>query len=290
MNLRNLSAASLLLLFTASSARAGSVTQPGDTMGSPSGAPVPPGFYFANQFNWGRINTTPRTTVFTEIPLFAWSMPWKMLGGQPVLAVAPATWVDVDIHDTHHASGWFNPFVGGELAWDLGHGFGCSYLLGAYIDINSDVAYSSSSLNQRFGLSYTANGWNLTANVISGIQFDQSTDDPQGFPCPAKPTVGCNPDFINIDLTATKKFGKWEVGPIGFYSTDMSRPIPEYRKQSKAAIGGLVGYWFGPAILQVYVTTDVYEENYGGKDTRLWTRLVIPLGSPRRPGIRPIAY
>jgi hypothetical protein len=288
MSLRNLILASMLLLSTAASALAGSVTQPGDTMGSASGAAIPPGFYFANQVNWGCANTSPRTCVFTEIPLFAWSTPWKILGATVAFAAAPTTYVRVAIHDRYHASGLFNPFVGSTFNWDLGHGWGFTYLLGAYIDINSNVAYSSTSLNQRFGLSYTANDWNLTANVIWGVNFDQKTEDPQGFACPGAPQFGCNPNFLNVDLTATKKFGKWEVGPIGFYSTDISKPIHDYRRQSKAAIGGLVGYWFGPFILQMYATTEVYERNYGGKDTRIWSRLVIPFGKPG-PGHRAIA-
>jgi hypothetical protein len=287
MELRKLISASILLLSTATSALGGSVTQPGDTMGSASGAPIPPGFYFANQMNGGCADTSPRTCVFTEIPLFAWSTPWKILGARLAFATAPTTVVHVDIRDTHHDTGLFNPFVGSTLTWDLGHGWGFTYLLGAYIELDSSVAYSSSSLNQRFGLSYTANEWNLTSNVIWGINFDQTTRDPQGFPCPAAPQFGCNPDFLNVDLTATKKFGKWELGSIGFYSSDISTPISDYRTQSKAAIGGLVGYWFGPVILQMYVTTEVYERNYGGKDTRLWSRLVVPLGTPP-PGTRPL--
>jgi hypothetical protein len=204
-------------------------------------------------------------------------------------AAAPATLVYVDIGDTYDESGLFNPFVGSTFNWDLGDGWGFTYLLGAYIEIDSSNAYSSSSLNQRFGLSYTANGWNLTTNVIWGVNFDQATTDPQGFPCPTDPSRGCNPNFLNVDLTATKRFGKWEAGAIGFYATDISKPISDYRTQSKSAIGGLVGYWFGPVIWQVYVTTEVYERNYGGKDTRLWSRLVIPLGKPPAPGHRPIA-
>jgi hypothetical protein len=288
MSLRNLILASILLFSTAVSALAGSVTQPGDTMGSASGAPIPPGFYFANQANGGCADTDPRTCVVTEIPLFAWSTPWKILGARLAFATAPTTVVYVDIHETHDDTGLFNPFVGSTLTWDLGHGWGFTYLLGAYFDVDSSVAYSSSSLNQRFGLSYTANEWNLTANVIWGVNFDQKTTDPQGFPCPTDPSRGCNPNFLNVDLTATKKFGKWELGAIGFYATDISKPIHDYREQSKAAIGGLVGYWFGPVIFQIYVTTEVYEENYGGKDTRLWTRLVIPFGKPG-PGHRAIA-
>ena len=73
------------------------------------------------------------------------------------------------IQNTTYFSGLFNPFLADQLAWDLGYGWGFSYLLGGYIDVNSSpVAYSSSSLNQRFALSYTDNGWDLTANVIWG--------------------------------------------------------------------------------------------------------------------------
>jgi hypothetical protein len=290
--LKSLAAASLLLLFTTPSALAGSVTQPGDTMGSPSGAPIPPGFYVANQANGGCASTTPRTCVGTEIPLLAWSPPWKIFGGQLAFATAPATVVSVNIRHTHHATGLFNPFVGSDVAWDLGDGFGFGYLLGAYVNLGSPVAYSSTSLNQRFGLSYTANELDLTANVIWGVNFDQATTMPHGFPCPTAPARGCNPNFVNLDLTATKRFGRWELGPIGFYSSDVSTPISDYRRQSKAAMGGLVGYWFDAAILQVYATSEVYQKNYGGKDTRLWSRIVLPLGNPPAPAppaTRPIA-
>ena len=32
---------------------------------------------------------------------------------------------------------------------------------------------------------------------------------------------GCNPDFLNVDLTATRKFGDWEFGVVAFGSTDL---------------------------------------------------------------------
>jgi hypothetical protein len=43
---------------------------------------------------------------------------------------------------------------------------------------------------------------------------------------------------------------------------------------------GLFGYDFGPLALQVYATTDVVEHNYGGRDTRDWFRMTIPLWKP----------
>ena len=82
---------------------------------------------------------------------------------------------------------------------------------------------------------------------------------------------------MNVDLTATKTFGKWEIGPVAYYSTDLNSPVEGYQRQRQLAVGGLVGYNFGPVILQAYFTSEVYERNYGAADNRLWTRVVIPL-------------
>jgi hypothetical protein len=61
--------------------------------------------------------------------------------------------VEVGVHGTTYFSGLYNPLVSGQLAGDLG-GWGFSYLLGAYI-YKSPMAWSDTSLNQRFALSYT---------------------------------------------------------------------------------------------------------------------------------------
>lgn len=262
-----LAAAGALCLCLTAPALAGSVTQPGETVGVAAGAPLSPGFYFLNTADWGCRSTTPeRTCVGVDIPVIAWATPWMVLGGRVQFLVATPA-VEVGVHNTTYLSGMYNPFVAGQLAWDLGNGFGFSYALGAYFGVTTDVGFDSSSLNQRFALSYTGNGWDLTANVIWGHQFDSVT-------------TTINPDFLNIDLTATKTFGKWEIGPVGYYSTDLNAPIAGYLKQSQFALGGLIGYNFGPVILQAYLTTDVYEQNYGGHDTRLWGRVIVPLGNP----------
>ena len=137
-----------------------------------------------------------------------------------------------------YTAGWYNPWIAGQLAWDLGHGLGVSYALGFYAGVSSPVADHSGSLNQRFAISYTANGYNLSANLIYGNQISSHT----------------NPDFLNLDLTATKAFGKWSFGPVGYYSTDTSTPFSGYLRQSQFALGVLVGYDFGPVIMQTYLT------------------------------------
>ena len=266
-------AAAVLSIGAAAPALGGSVTRPGDTVGAAVGMPLPPGFYFQNQLTEDYRDTSPHgTAVLDDVPVLVWSTPWTILRGRLVLSTAPVVPVYFHIYDTVSKSGLFNPYMGAQLAWDLGHNFGVSYLLGGYIDIGSPVGYSSDSLNQRFALSYTGNGWDLTANTIWGIQFDSVTSGPK-----------VNPDFLNVDLTATKRFAKWEVGLVGGYSTDLNAPIAAYKKQSQFQLGPLVGYYFKQAVVQAYLTTDVYEKNYGASLISGNVRITIPLGNPPPP-------
>lgn len=212
--MRVAAAGALSISMGTSSALAASVTQPGELIGLPAGTPLPPGLYFANTADWGCRNSSPTSCLGITIPVVTWSTPWTFLGGRvQFFSVTPV--IETGVQNTSYNASVYNPALFGQLAWDLGNGFGFSCALGAYFDINQPVAWSSTSLNQRFALSYTANDWNLTANVVYGIQIDSVTNRPQISPCPAPLSFsGCNPDFINVDLTATKKFGKWEFGGV----------------------------------------------------------------------------
>lgn len=262
-----LAVAGALACLVATEAIAGSVTQPGETVGIAAGAPLPEGLYFVNTADWGCRNTKPETTcVGVDIPVGAWATPWMILGGRLQFLVATPA-VESGVHHTDYLFGMYNPLIAGQLAWDLGNGWGFSYLLGAYIGVNTDVAFDSTSLNQRFALSYTGNDWNLTANVIYGIHLDAGVTRTE------------NPDFVNVDLTAVKKFGKWQLGLAAYGSTDLNDPLGN-GKQSQFALGPFLGYDFGPLTLQTYLTHDVFQRNYGGFDTRLWTRIIVPIWTP----------
>ena len=75
---------------------------------------------------------------------------------------------------------------------------------------------------------------------------------------------------------------------MAYGSADLTRPVFNYQKQSEIAVGGLVGYDFGPVNLQAYVTTEVAEQNYGGRDTRGWFRMIIPLWTPETAPQKPM--
>src|SRR5215471_4888886 len=133
-----LAATGALSLCTAVPALAGSVTQPGETVGLNAGTPLAPGWYAINTVDWGCRNTTPQhTCAGLTIPVVAWSTPWTILGGRvQLLAAWPGVEVGVQrnlpFDPGTYFNGMYNPAALGQLAWDLGYGWGFSYALGAY--------------------------------------------------------------------------------------------------------------------------------------------------------------
>ena len=65
---------------------------------------------------------------------------------------------------------------------------------------------------------------------------------------------------------------------IGYGQWDLNNPAGYGGKQSEFALGFLYGHLIGNFMnLQFKLTRDVQEKNLGGKDTRIWVQLVIPL-------------
>ena len=116
-----LAVAGALSLCTAVPALAGSVTQPGETVGLNVGAPLPQGWYAINTVDWGCRNTDPRhTCTGLTIPVVAWSTPWTIFGGRvQLLGAWPAVEVGVQrnpgIDPGTYFNGMYNPLVAGQL-------------------------------------------------------------------------------------------------------------------------------------------------------------------------------
>lgn len=85
---------------------------------------------------------------------------------------------------------------------------------------------------------------------------------------------------MNLDLTATKRFGKWQLGAVAFGSTDLPTNRPGYRPVGQVAAGALVGYAFEKFTVQTFVTRDIAQRNLGGEETRAWLRFLVPLWRP----------
>jgi hypothetical protein len=109
--------------------------------------------------------------------------------------------------------------------------------------------------------------------------------------CVAPPVrlVGLSPAATRFygDLTAVYKFGKWELGPVGYFevqtTADTGAGCPALcGNYQTVAIGGLVGYDFGPVDLQLWVTDQVVGNNTpaGVGAIDIWTRIGFRLWAP----------
>ena len=256
---RLLLAATVLLSTLVSGAQAASVLQPGGTLGVAAGAPLPEGVFFNNISSLGnRDNTVAKTEV--NLTAVVWSTPFSFYRTRlEFLYLAPT----VATTNTAQDRFFVNPqLFGAYLAHDFGAGFNGSYFAGVRAATTGSPLFKQSSFEQRGALSYVANGFNITVDVINGLYTSRTI----------------YADWINVDITATKKFGKFEIGGVAFGSSDLNSPTgPTYRRVGQIAAGGLVGYNFGKFTLQAMVTRDVTTHNYTGKETRGWLRAIVPL-------------
>ena len=248
----------------AASAHAAGTSAPGYTTGIPVWAIAPEGLYYLNQSYSGfrepnGVDVRSNYNTF----FFFWQTGAKFLGADLGLIAAP-TIGDVSVEGAGSDFGFFNTYFAAQLSWDLGNDLYVGYRLGGYIPQKNRLSLDYGTIEHRAGASYIGDGWDLTGNFMFGTPVgDKKTD--------------FAPNYVIADLTATKKFGKFEIGPVAHYSADVSRPMSFYRKQSQFAIGGLIGYDFGSVNLNVKLTRDVYSRNRGFKDTILWTNLSVPL-------------
>ncbi len=257
---RLLLAAIVLLSTVVSGARAASVLQPGGTLGVAAGAALPEGVFFNDISSLGnRDNTVAKAEI--NLTSIVWSTPFSFYRTRLEFLYLAPTYA---ITNTAQDRFFLNPqLFGAYLAHDFGAGFNGSYFAGVRAAETGSPLFKQSSFEQRGALSYVANGFNLTVDVINGLYTSR--------------TIYAN--WINVDVTATKKFGKFEIGGVAFGSSDLNSPTGPtvYKRVGQIAAGGLVGYNFGKFALQAMVTRDVTVHNYTGHETRGWLRAIVPL-------------
>ena len=273
-------------------ALAGTTTPPGERAGVDLATPLPEGVYFVDLGGIGsdRGAVTKASTFDYNVPIIAWATPWTIGAGRiQLIAAAPEASIAVPSsgpygpfhNNSAYIRGMYNPFVAGQYAYNFGNGFSASYLAGAYIAVsggNNTNPFDQTTFHQQLALAYHGGGWNATANLMYGIVGN-------GY-------GGVhNSDYFNYDLGLTHTFGKWEVGVIGYGS--VTSTINNYYlngvmqgstpSASQFALGGLVGYNFGPVITQVALSTDVVDHNYASHATYLNIHVIIPLWNPEVP-------
>ncbi|MGU3286303.1 transporter [Methylobacterium mesophilicum] len=301
-------AAAVALSATAAFAQA--TTIPGEQVGLAAGAPLPEGLYAVDTFIYRRTDQPFSPDTAINVPFLLWSTPLTPFGGRIEALVAQPTVFAF----TRNGAGQRNKdisinvgtLLAGIWAFDLGNNFGVSFLGGVHLNdldagrgslgtglSGTPVLPQLSSNTYRFGVagSYTGDGWNITANLTGNVY-----DTPGRFGGPIGAAIGPIrlSDAILLDLTATKKFGNFEIGPVayGVYNFDTSQFSAANGNRGRFAVGGLIGYDFKAFTVQAYVARDVVtgaqytnalgrtRDNYS---TDGFVRFVVPLYTPPAP-------
>lgn len=272
-------AALAILLGCAPAARADSIQRSGLTTGMAEGFGRTPGWYVAALFDAGLRSTDPSIAKqAVAIPmLFTWSTPWDLGKAHVSVKAAPFVGVIVDAPGLSSARP-YNPYASVWFSWFLGNGFNLSIGEGAQIGFSNEltkaIGRDFTAFQQNVALTYLRNNWNVTANTFytSGRTRD----------------TGSQPHTFNLDFTAVKPEARKDYGVIAYGVWDLNSPSVGYlgdgKKQSEFAVGALWGYLLGNLVqVQGKVTTDVYQNNFGGRDTRFTVMAVFPLWTPAAP-------
>jgi hypothetical protein len=258
-------------------------TVAGVLIGASAGVP-PPGIYMFNQVFTEQMNETGNGTkavgttagfhADVDVQGFLFVPGWTFLGAT-YDAVIAQPFVDVSIGSpvNFQASGVHNTFiVPVELSWKLGaSGFNIKTGLGIYTPDGTQTTFNGLgnvgapfwTFQPEIIVSYLKDGWNLSAAIYEEFNTKNSL------------TEYTSGDILHADFTATKTIGKWTLGPVAYYYGQVSNdscgatcvaaygginPITSGANAQRFnvwAVGGLVGYDFGPAALSVWATQEV---------------------------------
>ena len=256
-------------------------TKSGVFIGSSADVPGPGIYMFDKAFTYQATvvgmgaphnNGFPNQThvgVAADIVGFLINPGWSIFGGTYTAVIAqpaimqqitpPVNLADGGLHNTF--------FIPGQISWNLGNGFYAQVGLGIYAPDGTisgpkginNVGAPYWTFQPQVALSYAKDGWNLTANMYTEFNTKNTVS---GY------TSG---DIFHTDFTATKKFGRWSIGPVAYLTDQVSSDTSSAAynfvnggRFSDFAVGGLVAYDFGPATLSLVGTDEVYAHTTGG--------------------------
>lgn len=293
---------SLLFGQTALAAENWTTRLPGVTEGLTSGALPPAGLYFVNEtlftptklYTPGNTKTAVQLDAFVDVPILEWvpgvqfaGADYAMVLAQPFDAITTTAGDMANGTNLGSGSGWydtlFEPIV---LSWNLPNDFHIAAQLGIWMpvgDHDSRMVVKNSNrywaLEPGLGVSWLRDGWAVNLLLTYDHNFEKDAD------AATLKSYRSGDQFI-AEYSITKTFGNWTLGFGGYALTQVEKDQQTTfagvesdvanTEAAKYAIGPIVGYNFGPVIVQAYYHENIRTENYvGGHE--LWTRILVPL-------------
>jgi hypothetical protein len=217
-------------------------------------------------------------------------------GGGPLSSPTYGNIMDYEIGNTY-----FNPI---NFSWKFGDAFFVNAGLGFVAPTGTTFAGSLVpdywTIRPHAAVSYLGQGWNLTTNFVYDINTASrgntglyqiialnpatSASTAALLTGPANPGAGYTTgNYLYLDWTATKKFGNWEIGPVGFFKFQTTNDTPGGINPATGAAwtcaqltnaklptcgmdvnigaGVLVGYNFGPVDMKLIYANGFYSRD-----------------------------
>jgi hypothetical protein len=288
----------------------------GSTQGLPLGASPPPGLYGSFSLGATGLGSSPgvgnQATGFATNPVFGfgqsllWVPGWTFFGASYSAGISQGEFFGLSassVNPPFAASQINGPelintnFTPINLSWKLTPNwfFAAAFTVVApdgsqwaskVTDVNINPDYWTFAPGA--ALSYLDANWLLSANFrydINTASRGVTLGAPFLGPAASGYTSG---NELFGDLTALYKIGKWQIGPVAYFEAQTTADRPGNGitctpalcgYQSQIALGGLVGYDFGPVAVQMWFDDTVECRNaICGLD--VWGRMTFKIWGP----------
>jgi hypothetical protein len=281
---------------------AGLEDQPGGGTNGSSADNVPVGIFLVNQFFTDQYiqsagagapfvataGKAPNLKVFVNANVFLFNPGWTFLGATTQFIIVQP-FVEADVGNNPGpfgttSAGMNDTLFKADAAWKFGD-WHVKIALGAWAPTGTqqgpaglnNVGLPFWTIQPEFALSWEPDTWNFTAYTYWEIDTENSVTHYQNAP------------LFHADFTATKTWGKWTVGPVADFFTQVGHDTssPFYanafanqncagpagfeclgpQNLSRWAVGGLLQYNFGPVTLQFWATDIVWSHASGASPT-----------------------
>ena len=187
----------------------------GVTTGLAIGVPLPEGVYDISIGSYGSQGPSALpvgTNSAYAVPVWlVWWTPWQIGGGRVVLDTQTAI-ADLWRTGSNGTDSFENTLVDSGIGWNFGNGFNASLHAGVWLPSTQVLPTLSNRDYTAFqgtaAISYVTPEWNLSATGIYGsggkganLALSQQLT-----------LVAQQADWFNLDLTAVRRFGKFETG------------------------------------------------------------------------------
>jgi hypothetical protein len=300
----------------------------GGTNGS-SADNVPVGIFLVNQFHTTQISNdrgptaplvatagnAPNYNRYANVEVFIFNPGWSFLGAttqfiyaQPFVAINQGNLPPGGVFGTTTA-GVNDPLFKADAAWKWGD-WHVKIALGAWAPLGtqqgplglSNVGLPLWTIQPEFVLSWEPTFWDAHWNFTAYTYWEISTEN--------MVTHYQNAPIFHADFTATATYGKWTIGPVADFLTQVGHDTSSAFYANTAVngsclgpigfeclfaqdisawnVGGLLQYNFGPVSLQFWATDIVYSKSQGGSRTVLGDTFGSAFGAAT--GVAPSGY